>query len=171
MRREQQRDPDQANKLSVKLELQADCYAGVWAKGATGTADAGGQKIFTSITNEDIQQGLDTASKIGDDTLQQRSGGTVNPANSPTARPHNASSGSRPGYAQVTRSPATRSPPARCPEYTTWPAPLAASPRPHWRPRCGPLAPSPSFAVAATPAARTESGTDLGGDHRRICPD
>jgi uncharacterized protein len=80
MRRDQQRDPSQANKLSVKLELQADCYAGVWAKGATGTQDASGQKIFKSITTEDIQQGLDTASKIGDDTLQQRSGGTVNPA-------------------------------------------------------------------------------------------
>ena len=80
MRRDQQRDPGQANKLSVKLELQADCYAGVWAKGATGTQDASGQKIFKSITTEDIQQGLDTASKIGDDTLQQRSGGTINPA-------------------------------------------------------------------------------------------
>jgi predicted metalloprotease len=80
MRRDQERDPSQANKLSVKLELQADCYAGVWAKGATGTQDASGQKIFKSITTEDIQQGLDTASKIGDDTLQQRSGGTVNPA-------------------------------------------------------------------------------------------
>jgi predicted metalloprotease len=80
MRREQQRDPSQANKLSVKLELQADCYAGVWAKGATGTQDASGQKIFKSLTAEDIQQGIDTAGKIGDDTLQQRSGGTINPA-------------------------------------------------------------------------------------------
>jgi predicted metalloprotease len=80
MRREQQRDPGAANQLSVRLELQADCYAGVWAKGATGTADAGGQKIFKSITAQDIQEGLQTASKIGDDTLQQRSGGTINPA-------------------------------------------------------------------------------------------
>jgi predicted metalloprotease len=80
MRRDQQRNPSQANKLSVKLELQADCYAGVWAKGATGTTDASGQKIFKSITAQDIQQGLDTASKIGDDVLQQRSGGTINPA-------------------------------------------------------------------------------------------
>jgi uncharacterized protein len=80
MRREQQRNPGAANKLSVRLELQADCYAGVWAKGATGTADAGGQKIFKSITAQDIQEGLQTASKIGDDTLQQRSGGTINPA-------------------------------------------------------------------------------------------
>jgi predicted metalloprotease len=80
MRRQQQRDPGAANALSVKLELQADCFAGVWAKGATGTADASGQKIFKSITAQDIQEGLQTASKIGDDTLQQRSGGTVNPA-------------------------------------------------------------------------------------------
>lgn len=80
MRREQQRDPSQANKLSVKLELQADCYAGVWAKGATTTKDSGGQQIFKSLTAEDIQQGIDTAGKIGDDTLQQRSGGTINPA-------------------------------------------------------------------------------------------
>ena len=80
MRRAQQRDPGAANQLSVRLELQADCYAGVWAKGATGTADASGQKIFKSITAQDIQEGLQTASKIGDDTLQQRSGGTINPA-------------------------------------------------------------------------------------------
>jgi predicted metalloprotease len=80
MRRAQQRDPDQANLLSVKLELQADCYAGVWAQGATGTEDASGQKIFKSLTAEDVQQGIDTAGKIGDDTLQQRSGGTINPA-------------------------------------------------------------------------------------------
>jgi predicted metalloprotease len=80
MRRQQQRDPGAANALSVKLELQADCYAGVWAKGATGTADSSGQKIFKSITAQDIQEGLQTASKIGDDTLQQRSGGTINPA-------------------------------------------------------------------------------------------
>ncbi|MEV8507209.1 neutral zinc metallopeptidase [Actinoplanes sp. NPDC051475] len=80
MRREQERNPGDANKLSVKLELQADCYAGVWAKNATGTDDAGGQKIFKTITQQDIQEGLDTASKIGDDTLQQRSGGSINPA-------------------------------------------------------------------------------------------
>lgn len=80
MRREQQRSPSDANKLSVKLELQADCYAGAWAKNATGTDDGSGQKIFKSISEQDIQEGLDTAAKIGDDTLQQRGGGSVNPA-------------------------------------------------------------------------------------------
>ncbi len=78
--RQRQRDPSQANALSVRLELQADCYAGVWAKGATGTTDSSGQKIFKSLTADDIQQGIQTAGKIGDDTLQQRSGGTINPA-------------------------------------------------------------------------------------------
>ena len=80
MRREQERAPDQANALSVKLELKADCYAGAWAKNATGTDDGSGQKIFKSITEQDIQEGLDTAAKIGDDALQQRGGGQVNPA-------------------------------------------------------------------------------------------
>jgi predicted metalloprotease len=80
MRRAQQRDPDSANELSVKLELQADCYAGAWAKNATGTDDGSGQKIIKSISAQDIEEGLQTAAKIGDDALQQRGGGTVNPA-------------------------------------------------------------------------------------------
>lgn len=79
MRRQQQRDPQSANALSVKLELQADCYAGAWAKNATGTADEGGQKIFKSITDQDIQQAIDTAEKIGDDAIQKRAGRPVNP--------------------------------------------------------------------------------------------
>lgn len=77
MRRQQQRDPGNANKLSVQLELQADCYAGAWAKNATGTADTAGQRIFRSITEQDIREGLDTAAAIGDDTIQQKSGGRI----------------------------------------------------------------------------------------------
>jgi uncharacterized protein len=77
MRRAQKRNPDEANRFSVMLELQADCYAGVWAKNATGTTDAKGNKIFESITDQDIQQGLDTAAAIGDDTLQKEAGKPV----------------------------------------------------------------------------------------------
>jgi uncharacterized protein len=80
MRKDQQSNPSEANRLSVKLELQADCYAGAWAKGASSTTSRKGVKLFTSITDADIQEGLQTASKIGDDTLQQRGGGSVNPA-------------------------------------------------------------------------------------------
>ncbi|MEV0155694.1 neutral zinc metallopeptidase [Micromonospora sp. NPDC050686] len=79
MRRQQQRDPDNANALSVKLELQADCYAGAWAKNATGTADEDGKKIFKSITEQDIQQAIDTAEKIGDDAISKRADRPVNP--------------------------------------------------------------------------------------------
>lgn len=79
MRRQQQRDPDNANALSVKMELQADCYAGAWAKNATGTADASGQKIFTSITEQDIREAIDTAEKIGDDAISERANRPVNP--------------------------------------------------------------------------------------------
>lgn len=79
MRRQQERDPGDANALSVKLELQADCYAGAWAKNATGTADADGDPIFKSITDQDIKEGLDTAAAIGDDTLQKQAGQQVNP--------------------------------------------------------------------------------------------
>lgn len=77
MRRQSERDPGNANELSVMLELQADCYAGAWARNATGTADEAGQKIFTSITDQDIQEGLATAAAIGDDTIQERSGGQI----------------------------------------------------------------------------------------------
>jgi len=77
MRRAAQRDPGRANELSVMLELQADCYAGVWAKNATGTDDAQGDPIFTSITQEDIDQALEAAAAVGDDTIQKRSGGPV----------------------------------------------------------------------------------------------
>ncbi|WP_328467356.1 neutral zinc metallopeptidase [Actinoplanes sp. NBC_00393] len=79
MRRRQQRDPDSANQESVKLELQADCYAGAWANAAANTTDQDGDKIFKSLTDQDIQEGIQAAGQIGDDTLQQRGGGKVDP--------------------------------------------------------------------------------------------
>jgi predicted metalloprotease len=80
MRQQQQGASGAAkNLLSVKLELQADCYAGVWAKHATETKSKNGQAIFKSLTAEDIQQGIQTAGQIGDDTLQKQSGNEVNP--------------------------------------------------------------------------------------------
>ncbi|HET8661578.1 MAG TPA: neutral zinc metallopeptidase [Micromonosporaceae bacterium] len=78
VRRAQQRDPANANALSVRMELQADCYSGAWAKNATRTTDAGGQPIFKSITQDDINQALEAAAAVGDDTIQKKSGGPVN---------------------------------------------------------------------------------------------
>jgi len=67
------------NSDSVRLELQADCYAGMWAKSATTTNDATGQALFSSLTDADIQQAIAAATAVGDDRIQQRSGGRVNP--------------------------------------------------------------------------------------------
>jgi predicted metalloprotease len=78
VRRSQERDPANANKLSVMMELQADCYAGVWAKHATETTDASGKPIFKSVTQQDIDQALEAASSIGDDVIQKKAGGPVN---------------------------------------------------------------------------------------------
>jgi len=61
----QRRNPRQANPLSVKLELQADCYAGVWAA-----------RNKDKIEQGDIEEGLRAAHQIGDDTLMASAGRT-----------------------------------------------------------------------------------------------
>jgi uncharacterized protein len=60
-----------ANQVSVQIELQADCFAGVWAAQANRA-----RKI---LEPGDLEQGLQAASSVGDDTLQKRSQGTVVP--------------------------------------------------------------------------------------------
>ena len=64
------------NRYSVALELQADCYAGVWAANASRVS--GGQ---VAMEPGDLEAGLKTANAIGDDTLQKRQGGRVTPEN------------------------------------------------------------------------------------------
>jgi predicted metalloprotease len=59
---------------SVRLELQADCYAGVWARHAT-EPDANGQRLINSISRQDFANALDAASRIGDDYIQRNLGG------------------------------------------------------------------------------------------------
>ena len=61
-------DPDKANEASVRLELQADCYAGVWARG-----------VFDQLEAGDLDEALTAAEAVGDDRLQSRGGGGVNP--------------------------------------------------------------------------------------------
>ncbi|WP_412542387.1 neutral zinc metallopeptidase [Longispora sp. K20-0274] len=78
MRRAQQRDPGNANQYSVMLELQADCYAGVWAKAATATTDQSGNAIFKSITQQDINEALTAAAAVGDDAIQKKATGSIN---------------------------------------------------------------------------------------------
>ena len=66
----QRRNPGDANELSVRLELQADCYAGVWAHTVyqAGVLEAG-----------DVEEAIRASQAVGDDRLQRRATGSVNP--------------------------------------------------------------------------------------------
>ena len=68
-----------ADSDAVRLELQADCYAGMWAKNATQAPDAGGEPFIIDLTKDDISRALDAARAVGDDRIQQRTSGRVNP--------------------------------------------------------------------------------------------
>jgi predicted metalloprotease len=66
----QRSDPSRANELSVRLELQADCFAGVWAHSAYEE---------NQLEEGDLEEGLAAAAAVGDDTIQQRATGHVDP--------------------------------------------------------------------------------------------
>jgi uncharacterized protein len=70
VRQGQQENPEEANELSVRMELQADCFAGVW--GYTAFEDQ-------LLQEGDIEEALNAASAIGDDRIQQQTQGRVDP--------------------------------------------------------------------------------------------
>jgi uncharacterized protein len=70
LRQLQNSRPAQANELSVRFELQADCYAGIW-----GSSAAGRGKLETG----DVEEGLSAAAAVGDDRIQKMSTGRVSP--------------------------------------------------------------------------------------------
>ncbi len=70
VREAQRRNPDQQNALSVQLELQADCLAGIWANAAS----SGGY-----LETGDAEEALNAAASIGDDRIQRSAGARVSP--------------------------------------------------------------------------------------------
>jgi predicted metalloprotease len=64
---------------SVKAELMADCLGGMWAKSAQETQDTQGNSIIEDLTQDDIARAIDAAQAVGDDRIQKRSSGRVDP--------------------------------------------------------------------------------------------
>jgi len=66
------------NSDSVRLELQADCYAGMWTKNATSTDNEQGEALILELSDEDISQAIEAAKAVGDDRIQKETTGRVN---------------------------------------------------------------------------------------------
>ncbi|MGO0576159.1 KPN_02809 family neutral zinc metallopeptidase [Ornithinimicrobium panacihumi] len=64
---------------AVRVELQADCFAGAWAGNAAKTKDSEGGALLEKLTREDIESALSAASSVGDDSIQEKMTGQVQP--------------------------------------------------------------------------------------------
>ena len=76
-REEAARSEEEANEWSVRLELQADCYAGVWAHSVAERSRQEGSDV--TLEDGDIEEGLAAAEAVGDDRLQSQAGVEVRP--------------------------------------------------------------------------------------------
>ena len=64
---------------AVRLEVQADCFAGAWLDSATETMDENGNRLLEPITDAQMKDALNAASAIGDDRIDERTAGQVTP--------------------------------------------------------------------------------------------
>ncbi|UCR88487.1 KPN_02809 family neutral zinc metallopeptidase [Mycetocola spongiae] len=64
---------------TVRIELQADCYAGAWVGAASSTRDKNGATLLQPPTDDQIRDALDAAATVGDDRIQQQATGGVDP--------------------------------------------------------------------------------------------
>ncbi|MDR6636705.1 neutral zinc metallopeptidase [Paenarthrobacter nitroguajacolicus] len=74
-----QQDPQGPQSGGVRVELQADCYAGLWVRHATTQTDASGKPFLDPLTEQDLQDALSAASAVGDDRIQKAATGRVSP--------------------------------------------------------------------------------------------
>ena len=74
-----QQDPQGPESGAVRVELQADCYAGLWVHHATQPDTASGQPFLDPLTEQDLKDALSAASAVGDDRIQEAATGRVTP--------------------------------------------------------------------------------------------
>src|SRR5690606_21637740 len=74
-----QQDRQGPESGAVRVELQADCFAGAWAGNATQTRDSEGQLLLEPLSRADIESALSAASAVGDDSIQEKMQGQVTP--------------------------------------------------------------------------------------------
>ncbi len=76
-----QQDPKGAQSGGVRIELMADCFAGMWVQHASTTKDKAGNTMLKPVTEEQIRDALSAASAVGDDRIMKQTTGRVSPEN------------------------------------------------------------------------------------------
>lgn len=76
-----QQDPKGPESGGVRIELMADCFAGMWVQHAANTKDANGTTFIKPVSEDQIRDALSAASAVGDDRIMKQTSGRVSPEN------------------------------------------------------------------------------------------